>query len=86
MIRSILHLRQPIRREGGLLRQKPLLLGKQLCIGGVQFQKPLHIPQVLLHSRKLCVGLAQRLAEFCGVAVDLNGDAFDSACHSATPP
>ena len=37
MIRSILHLRQPIRREGGLLRQKPLLLGKQLCIGGVQF-------------------------------------------------
>ena len=37
MIRSILHLCQPIRREGGLLRQKPLLLGKQLCIGGVQF-------------------------------------------------
>jgi len=72
--------------EGGLLRQKPLLLCKQLCIGGVQLQEPLYIPQVFLHIKQLRIGLAKCLAEFCGVTVDLNGDAFDSACQNGTPP
>ena len=86
MFGCLLHLCQSVGCEGGLLRQKPLLLCKQLCIGGVQLQEPPYIPQVFLHIKQLRIGLAKCLAEFCGVTVDLNGDAFDSACQNGTPP
>ena len=66
---------------GGGVRQQALLLGQQLGVTRVHFQRLFHRFQLFLGSGDLLVGPRQGFVQLCGVAADLNGDAFDFICH-----
>ena len=55
------------------LAQDLLLLRQQLGVAGVQFQQLVDLPQLGGKVAGFLVDVLQRLAQFCGIAADLDG-------------
>ena len=63
-----------------------MLLGQQLCIARVQFQKFFYILKLGLRGLDFFVYICEGLGKPGSITVDLNRDAFDTVCHARPPP
>ena len=66
------------------IRKQLMLLGEQFGVGRVKLQQLFYIFELCLSGLNVFIDAFKSLRKLSGIAVDFNGDAFDSVCHGVT--